>query len=656
MSVFTSRRCEICCSTLQQTFSGINDAQPRSVPHHATKDSLVDSVVVRSCHLCRLVFNHLKLHWSKQFDPKQEPEIAEPMPIHLTEEDFANSDFSFESFPDYRIGIRSCLRGLPENLKLEVAARKYTGPTDGIVATLQFDSESLSKDELSVVKPSFWVFNTAGSTIDTMMAGFDLDDLPKTFRDAVAVARWADIRYIWIDSCCILQRSDADKNNEWKADWKREARMMQHVYKNTYFNISADHSENSHGGLFSGRLAYKFSPCAFNIPSIGQIHILSQSDFISPITQAPISQRAWVIQERFLSPRVLHFTSDQMFWECSDKYACETFPKGMPQVYGFAFQPYRLLEEKQRAEYPSMLDNRRVWGRMCEDYSAARLTFTSDKLIAFSGMAKDFHSRQPSDTYLAGMWKSDFVHSLVWSVRALDGRPFQPNGSREEYADPYITASSPLSYRAPSWSWISKDCSIFWSKIRNNSRALIEILNAHADLVNDDDPTGDIQGGFFTARGFLRRASWIRQGNVDTIVFDGKSGKYLHDMPPNSPSAPASSFLMQRDVGDEFPTKTIFCLPVRHSYYVRTALKDVEVIDGLMLEKIAGENQYTRIGCFEMAGTSFRRAMTWQLLPPAQELEYPWHGLDVEEGVPADMRPEREGFYEEIQISEFTVV
>jgi hypothetical protein len=113
---------------------------------------------------------------------------------------------------------------------------------------------------------------------------------------------------------------------------------------------------------------------------------------------------------------------------------------------------------------------------------------------------------------------------------------------------------------------------------------------------------------------------------------------------------------MQRDVGDEFPTKTIFCLPIRHGYYVRAALRNIEVVDGLILEKIGEDNQYKRIGYFEMGGTSFRRAMTWQLLPPAQELEFPWNGLDVDEGVPADMRPERKGFYEEIQISEFTVI
>jgi hypothetical protein len=470
--------------------------------------------------------------------------------------------------------------------------------------------------------------------------------------------------------------------------------MMEHVYKNTYFNISADHSESSYGGLFTNRLAYKFTPCSRTMPMAGDIHILPQADFTSPLTQSPISQRAWVIQERYLSPRVLHFTSDQLFWECTTINACETFPEGMPDVYGYAFQPYKALSDEivlkgsherffiyqgieslyrtclqfltyllhvfniqlPGAKKSDDLEYRRVWGRMCEDYSAARLTYTSDKLIAFSGMAKDFRSRRPNDTYIAGMWKEDLVDSLVWSVRALDGRPLQSNGSRVEFADPYITASQPTQYRAPSWSWLSKDCSIFWSKIRHSSRPLLEVLDASIDLVDENDAMGNMRGGSITVRGFLRAASWVRDGDIDIIVLDGKSGKFLHDAPCDSSSADPGTFLMQRDVGDELPTKRTFCLPVRHSYHARAPLQGVEVIDGLILGHTGKEGQFERLGYFETNGTSFRRALIWQLEPLAQELEYPWSGLDVQSGKLASSALVREDYYKEVQAIKFKII
>lgn len=46
---------------------------------------------------------------------------------------------------------------------------------------------------------------------DTLMDAIFLQDLPRTIRDAVQVTRAFDIRYLWVDSLCILQNSDTDK-------------------------------------------------------------------------------------------------------------------------------------------------------------------------------------------------------------------------------------------------------------------------------------------------------------------------------------------------------------------------------------------------------------------------------------------------------------
>lgn len=69
--------------------------------------------------------------------------------------------------------------------------------------------------------------------------------LPKTFQDAISVARRLRVRYIWIDSPCIIQDSTGN--------WTREARTMLKVYKHALYNIAATDSANSFGGLFSER-------------------------------------------------------------------------------------------------------------------------------------------------------------------------------------------------------------------------------------------------------------------------------------------------------------------------------------------------------------------------------------------------------------------
>jgi hypothetical protein len=37
----------------------------------------------------------------------------------------------------------------------------------------------------------------------------------------------------------------------------------------------------------------------------------------------PLLKRAWVFQERLLSPRLLHFSFGELIWECRHVSACE---------------------------------------------------------------------------------------------------------------------------------------------------------------------------------------------------------------------------------------------------------------------------------------------------------------------------------------------
>lgn len=37
----------------------------------------------------------------------------------------------------------------------------------------------------------------------------------------------------------------------------------------------------------------------------------------------PLNARAWVIQERLLSRRILHFTQERIYWECLEEKSCE---------------------------------------------------------------------------------------------------------------------------------------------------------------------------------------------------------------------------------------------------------------------------------------------------------------------------------------------
>jgi hypothetical protein len=122
-------------------------------------------------------------------------------------------------------------------------------------------------------------------------------------------------------------------------------------------------------------------------------------DFItSDITSAPLMHRAWVYQELLLSARILHLGSRQVFWECKELEACETFPNGVPQQLTTRFK--RTVDFEQLSDFLCELSDDEVrefmgsqykedaiwdiWREIRAEYNSQDLTFYSDKTNAIA--------------------------------------------------------------------------------------------------------------------------------------------------------------------------------------------------------------------------------------------------------------------------------
>ena len=163
---------------------------------------------------------------------------------------------------------------------------------------------------------------------EEFLAGIPSKELPQTFQDAITVTRKLQIRYLWIDSLCILQDSPED--------WDHESVQMHHVYGNAYVTLAADDSRDSSQGLFRGRPPSLVTP---NIVVTSWKEALAKRFIVIPrrfwsesVAESPLNRRAWVLQERYLSPRIIHFGETQVLWECKSRDCCETFPGGIPEV------------------------------------------------------------------------------------------------------------------------------------------------------------------------------------------------------------------------------------------------------------------------------------------------------------------------------------
>lgn len=110
--------------------------------------------------------------------------------------------------------------------------------------------------------------------------------------------------------------------------------------------------------------------------------------------------------------------------------------------------------------------------RIVEQYSALKLTRSSDRLVALSGLCKRVHHLR--NNYLAGLWSDSIGYDLLWRVETINLTTAEKGGR-------------PLDYRGPTWSWISVDSPVTYHKdIVNfrpaNSPASRSISNESATL------------------------------------------------------------------------------------------------------------------------------------------------------------------------------
>lgn len=161
-------------------------------------------------------------------------------------------------------------------------------------------------------------FCTYSDNIDTLRESISFDKLPKTFQDAVTVTRELGVQYLWIDSLCIIQKD--------VGDWDIESKKMETVFGSAYCTIAASSAKDSTEGFLSPRSPVQ----CVNVPytSDTSLYICESIDnFHRDVEKGELSKRGWVLQERALSRRTIHFTKEQTYWECGRGVHCESLIK-----------------------------------------------------------------------------------------------------------------------------------------------------------------------------------------------------------------------------------------------------------------------------------------------------------------------------------------
>lgn len=154
-------------------------------------------------------------------------------------------------------------------------------------------------------------------------------DLPRTFQDAVTITRQLGMRFLWIDSICIIQRhKGCSAVCDSLSDWDKEAGKMGRYYNWSYATLAATAATDSKAGFLHPRKKPRQCVNIRRSPSGSDIYVCEPiDDFQTDVVDAALNTRGWVLQERALSRRIIHFTANQVYWECASAIRCGTMTK-----------------------------------------------------------------------------------------------------------------------------------------------------------------------------------------------------------------------------------------------------------------------------------------------------------------------------------------
>ena len=401
---------------------------------------------------------------------------------------------------------------------------------------------------------------TTTSNLETREQRLDLSDLSQSSRDAITVTRNLGIKYLWIDAICILQDSADDK--------VIELASMCRIYQQATVTIVAASATSASQGFLEDR---KPPAPALQIPfwapddSLTTVYLRPEELYNDE--KEPINSRAWTLQEQLLSPRLLIYATHTLQYQCREQTV----------NLGNSIHAPTQLESRR---YLGVLDHiseetrdqavGRVWVDIIRMYSQRQLSFQEDKLTALAGVAEAFSSHGAGN-YVAGLWSGEaLARLLLWVAKSKE-------------------PSTSSTYIAPSWSWASLDCPVFYHHFHHmHTFNLYRVRITRCDMTLDNDalPFGRVRSGELELEGCTRSGHFEAPQS-----FRWSSMSITGDTSVNQ----EMTALLSDPDAQKMDLK---CLAIARRTYEGRNMRFTPVIDGLLLSNISNSTGYRRVGSF----------------------------------------------------------
>ncbi|KAK3373184.1 heterokaryon incompatibility protein-domain-containing protein [Lasiosphaeria ovina] len=243
--------------------------------------------------------------------------------------------------------------------------------------------------------------------------------LPLTIRDAMHVCRRLGLRYLWVDSLCIVQDlADVVAG---------QVAHMDSVYSGAHLTIIAAAGADCESGIPSvqPRPPVQHRARVAGGPDIGT----AAASVLDVLKQSRWNSRAWTLQEYALSRRFLVFIDRHVFFCCGEGIRQE-------DVHGYVVDD---VPRKHQADLPMLrpflISNRlefevmkHVYIPLVVSYAPRTTTFPDDIINAFGGVIGTLTPILGSFRY--GIPRQFFLHGMCWSYHGpFRRRPLFPSWS-----------------------------------------------------------------------------------------------------------------------------------------------------------------------------------------------------------------------------------
>jgi hypothetical protein len=360
------------------------------------------------------------------------------------------------------------------------------------------------------------------------------------------------LRYIWIDSLCIIQDDQEDLS--------REIASMADTYQGASVTISAASSASVNDGFISNHKTVSHTrvklPFQSSTVKDGTILLEQAGRLAYNPAEDPINLRAWTLQEHILPRRMLIFGNRQLWWTCESAISFDALPRKL--ITNVPAVQRKSGNDRYSLDY---------WRSIVCDYTRRFLTYPNDKLPAIAGVAQ-LYSQFFNSKYLAGLWEFALLPELMWCSTRSD-------------------ITRPLARRAPSWSWASIDGEVHhnWCPLDPGPDAP-KVVACHIVPVSESSPFGPIDTNrcVLHLEGRLIKAFWHADGRYISTVHTRHMRLNAHTGKDEEMEVPSRAGRVHADALEDETPKEVWILPITS-----------KPIRGLLLAQVEG-NTYRRVG------------------------------------------------------------